>query len=44
MESWDKNASLLSQSDSDEEKKLKTMTPGVNVIKLFSFVAEDEVK
>jgi hypothetical protein len=29
---------------SDEEKRFTTLSPGANVIKLFSFVADDEAK
>jgi hypothetical protein len=35
---------LFDWSNSDEEISFKTLTSGVNVIKLFSFVADDEAK
>jgi hypothetical protein len=38
-----KHSSLFDRSASDEEKNnLTTLTPGVNVLKLFSFVTDDE--
>ncbi len=40
----DKRSSLLFMVISDEEKSLMTLTPGVNVMKLFSFIADDEAK
>ncbi len=40
---WNKHSSLFSASINDGEDKLNmTATPGVNVIKLFSFVTDDE--
>jgi hypothetical protein len=42
--SKDKHSSLLGLFVCDKEKSLITSTPGVNVIKLFSFVADDETK
>jgi hypothetical protein len=41
----DKHTSLFAQSVSDEDKKVLILqTPGVNSIKLFSFIADDEAK
>ena len=39
-----KHSSLLCHFVSNNGKKSQTLTPGVNVIKLFSFVADDEAK
>jgi hypothetical protein len=38
----DKHSSLFILRMRGEENDLMTLTPGVNVIKLFSFVADDE--
>ncbi len=40
----EQHSSLLKVSVSDEEKSFKQSTTGVNVIKLFSFIADDEAK
>ena len=37
-----KHSSLFGLVFSNEEKKFKTLTPGVNLIKLFPFVTDDE--
>jgi hypothetical protein len=42
--SKDKCSSLLGLFDSNKGKSLITLTPGVNVIKLFSFVTDDEAR
>jgi hypothetical protein len=39
-----KHSSLFCCSMSDEDESLIALTPGVNVIKVFSFVADDEAK
>jgi hypothetical protein len=39
-----KQSSLFYFTVSDEERNFKMMTPGVNVIKLVSFIADDEAK
>jgi hypothetical protein len=40
----DKRSSLVGLFFSNEGKSFLRLTPGVNVIKLFFFVAEDEAK
>jgi len=40
----DKHTSLFSGRVSDEDKSLIRLKPRVNVIKLVSFIADDEVK
>jgi hypothetical protein len=40
----EKGSSLFGLLKNDEEKNLITLTLGVNVIKLFSFFAEEEAK
>jgi hypothetical protein len=39
-----KCSSLLGLVISDEEKRIMQLTPGVNVIKLFSFITDDKAK
>jgi hypothetical protein len=34
----------LALSSATKEKSFKTLAPGVNIIKLFSFVADDDAK
>jgi hypothetical protein len=38
----DKRSSLPNSANSDEEKSVTKLAPGVNVIKLFSFVTDNK--
>jgi len=40
----DKRSSFLSAASVTDQKCLMTLAPGVNVIKLFSFVTDDEAQ
>jgi hypothetical protein len=39
---WHKHTSCFSEAAAAKKKSFITLTPGVNVIKLFSFIADDE--
>jgi hypothetical protein len=44
MPDGDKHSILFGPFVIDEEKSFITSTPGINVIKLFSFIADDKAK